>query len=140
MNNLRDRVFRIIDNAENGNIGMMEAATELKDLQAEMKMLSDQIDDWITVNKEELISLAREYDMQFGHYRFEYRNGAKRWNFKNVPQWAAIEKDKKDLESQLITAWEASQKGLVTGTIEGEEVILPEVKYGEDVLIWKRNG
>ena len=56
-----------------------------------------------------------------------------------MPQWVAIEKDKKDLESQLKTAWEASQKGLVTGTIEGEEVILPEVKYSDDVLIWKKS-
>ncbi len=137
MRDVRDQVFRIIDNAENGNIGMMEAATELKDIQNELDFLSGQIKDWIDLNIEELSMIADAYkDTGFGGYRFNpyLRDN---YSYKHIPEIVDLESKVKELKERSKEAWRAYKNNNTLVDDDGVVVPLPEVKTIQ-VLTFKK--
>ena len=134
---MKNEVFKLIEQAENGDIGMLEAATSLQDIKGELDFLSKSIKAWIDENIEELSMTASSYPEGFAGYQFEYRSGAKRWDFKKCPTWSSLKNDLTLEEQKLKAAFDSVQKGLAVGTEDGEEIVLPELKYNKPSLIFK---
>ena len=72
-----------------------------------------------------------------GGYIFEKRNGATRYSYNHIPEVADLKQRLKDTEAKYKTAYLSKQKGLLTASADGEEIILPKVSYSKDSLIIK---
>ena len=127
-------IVHLLTEVEEGNISAL-------DVYAIFKQSKDLIDEAI---KQVEVSAQREAEMysektfsQSG-FVFEKRNGATRYSFNHIPEIAKLKQDLKFAETKYKHAFLSKQKGLLTASEDGEEIILPKVSYSKDSLIVKK--
>ena len=137
MDKIIDKLIGIKNAAENGEMGMMLAMTMLEDFRQPLEDALAVIKEFKSEHIDELSMLKEDYPEGFGGYTFEYRNGAKRFSFKHIPQWNAKKQELSELEKMYKQAFEAKQKGILVASEDGEEIPMPEVSYSASSLILK---
>ena len=72
-------------------------------------------------------------------FKFEKRNGAKRFDFKHLAEWSDKKAELTEIESKYKGAFQSFERGLKQVTDDGEIIELPKVSYSKDSLIVKPN-
>lgn len=128
-----EEIANYVNDVENGELEALRAYAELKKYEG---LISDA--------KRQLEPLAMDEAYNFGEksfehhgYKFEIRNGATRYNFKNISIWKDKQKELKEIEKNAKQAYLAIQSGNMIATGDGEEIELPEVTVSKDSLIVK---
>ena len=135
---IQDKIINSIKKVEDGDLNPLLVITELEDMRTMLNDTIKIIEEFKEANIDELAMLATDYPEGYGGYRFEYRNGAKRFNFKGCPTWVDLETRKKHEEQKLKLMWESATKGMTTVDENGEVMPLPEVSYSKSSLIMKK--
>lgn len=129
---LQDKIYKIAERVDNGNLSPIEAQRELNKLEAIVKETKAIIFPALE-NEVSLYSKDQLKDMEV-----EVRNGRKNWDFKHIPEWKT-EKDKLTaIETKYKSVYEATQKGVLTASEDGEELELPILKFAKDSIIIKK--
>ena len=89
----------------------------------------------------EALDQAENYEKNFvkDGFKFEKRNGAKRFDFKHLAEWADKKAELTEIESKYKGAFQSFERGLKQVTDDGEIIELPKVSYSQDSLTVKPN-
>lgn len=131
------RISEIINMADDGQIGMMDAVCDLQDMVKPLEEALGFIKEFKKEHVDELAMLKEDYPDGYGGYTFEYRNGAMRLGYKNISEWAEANKELKDIEKKYKAAYLGFQKGIQPVTEDGEILELPEPTYSASSIILK---
>jgi hypothetical protein len=128
-----DNIAGIVNEQKTGASTPLEAYGQIKEIEAVVKMAIDQL-------KPAALEAASDYDeskFEEGDFAFTQKAGARRWNFKMVPEWQEKTAQVKAVEEKYKRVYENAQNGL--DTIEGDEVLtVPEINYNAPSLSAKR--
>jgi hypothetical protein len=69
--------------------------------------------------------------------KVEKRNGSKLWNFKGIQEWNELNEQRKSKEELYKSAYDNYSKGVQMVDENGEQIPIPVVTYGKDVLVLK---
>lgn len=124
-------ISQLVQDVIDGNENALKAYGLLKDLS---KQVSEAL--------KEVEGAAIDEAQKFGEktfnsmdWKFELRDGARRYNFKNIPQWVEMNKKMKDAEKLYKSASSAFEKGQNIIDENGEVVPAAEVTYSKQSLI-----
>jgi hypothetical protein len=107
---------------------------------ANAKRISDEEQQYMEEMQLQAIEEAKKFEdkqFEFSGFRFEKRNGTRRFDFKNIAEWKLAKEKISSIESRYKIAWEASTKSIQGVTEDGEVLELPQVTYSKDVIIVK---
>lgn len=79
-----------------------------------------------------------EKTFKFNGFKFEIRQGSRRYSFKNIPAWVEASNKVKNVEELARLAYLNYEKNVLAADTNGEELVLPEVSYTKSSLIIKR--
>jgi hypothetical protein len=71
-------------------------------------------------------------------FTFEKRNGSTRYSYSHIPEVVKLTEKLKEVQEICKSAFLASQKGILTASKHGEEIVFPKVSYSKDSLILKK--
>lgn len=126
-------VSELVQNAIDGIENPLKAYAVLKELQK-------QVSDGISQIEEAAIEEASKYGektFEAMNYKFEIREGARRYSFKNIEQWNEASKKLKDIEALCKQAAMAYEKGKTIIDDDGEVVPIAEVTFSKSSLVVK---
>ena len=128
---LGNAIQEVID----GKADPIEVLAFIKEQIAYFEKCKEQIEDYAISEAEKFGAKSFEYK----GFKVELREGSRRFNFKNIPQWQKLSTELKDVEEQAKMAFAAYEKGKnLTVTEDGEVMQLPEVSYSKKSLIIKK--
>lgn len=135
---MESELLNIYSDYENGNMSALDffiiAKEEQKQCENAVKMWKTAIDE----NIEQIAYEAKECPDGKRGYKFEVRNGTRRFDFKECPAWVEKSKSLKDEEKKLKLAYDSSMKGIMQADENGEEIILPSAKVSNPTVILKK--
>ena len=105
------------------------------------KAFLKEVTDATKLIEEAALDEASKHEKTFIHegYKFERRNGARRFDFKHLPDWAEKKQELSDIEGKYKSAYQSFERGLKQVTEDGEVIELPKVTFSKDSLIVKSN-
>lgn len=107
---------------------------------AHLKRIEAAVKECLAAIQDDVLAEASKYEKTFEKHgcKFEQRNGARRWDFKGIPEWMDKITDLKAFEAKCKEAFSAMEKGLVVfNTEDGTEFPLPKVTHSKDSLTIK---
>jgi len=128
-----NELMDIVDGVERGSKPALLAYAEMKRFADIAAQAVKQIE---PVAMEEALNFG-EKDFETNGFKFQIRNGATRYSYKHIPDWQTVQKELKEVEERYKAAFIARQKGLLTASADGEELILPEITRSKDSLVIK---
>tara|TARA_R110002020_G_scaffold328548_1_gene544468 strand:- start:789 stop:1232 length:444 start_codon:yes stop_codon:yes gene_type:complete len=131
-----DEVTHLLTQAEEGNINPLDVYAIFK----QSKILIDEaIEQVEPLAQSEAIKYPERTFEQSG-FTFEKRNGATRYSYDHIPEIFELNQKLKYAQAKYKHAYLSQQKGLLTASKDGEEMIMPKVTYSKDSLIVKKQG
>ena len=125
------------EEVENGNMTFIDAAVRNKEEMDYFAKLAEDRKSWLNENVDAIESEAEQYGKE-GYNGFLFKKQYREtMSFKNIPEWAELEKSKKELEAKSKAAYMMVQKGGLNVDENGEEIPLPEVKTSSFIKIEK---
>lgn len=128
-----NELMDVVDGVERGSRSALLAYAEMKRFADIASQAVKQIE---PIAMEEAIKYG-EKEFETHGFKFQIRNGATRYSYKHIPEWQEANEKVKDVEERYKAAFIARQKGLLTASEDGEEMILPEITRSKDSLIVK---
>lgn len=134
-----DELIETISQVEEGNMNHLDAVIKMREKKSLLEKAMEAIADFEAENREKIELEAKEYNNEYHGHKFEFRNGRTMYNYKGIPEWLEAENQRKAVEEKYKAMLKAKLKGMdyANVTQEGEELPLPEVKYGKGSLIVK---
>ena len=129
-----DEVAHLLTEVEEGNINALEVYANFK----RSKDLIDEAIKQVEPSAQREAELYSEKSFTQSGFIFEKRNGATRYSFNHIPEIVELKQQLKFAESKYKHAFLSQQKGLLTASEDGEEMIMPKVSYSKDSLIVKK--
>ena len=129
-----DEVAHLLTEVEEGNINALEVYANFK----RSKDLIDEAIKQVEPSAHREADLYSEKSFTQSGFIFEKRNGATRYSFNHIPEIVELKQQLKFAESKYKHAFLSQQKGLLTASEDGEEMIMPKVSYSKDSLIVKK--
>ena len=126
-----DEVAHLLTEVEEGNINALEVYANFK----RSKDLIDEAIKQVEPSAHREADLYSEKSFTQSGFIFEKRNGATRYSFNHIPEIVELKQQLKFAESKYKHAFLSQQKGLLTASEDGEEMIMPKVSYSKDSLI-----
>jgi hypothetical protein len=123
-----------VDEVEKGQTSALIAYAQIKRVADEYASAIKQIEE---PAMEEAHNFG-EKSFETQGFKFEIRNGAKRFDYSGIDEWKDQRDALKETEERYKAAFVARQKGLLTASQDGEELQLPELKISKDSLVLKR--
>lgn len=125
-------IKQIVEDVINGEESGLKAFAKLK------TFLKD-VEDCVKAVEPYALEEAEKYEKTFSvdGFIFEKRQGGKRWNFKNIPEWSEAKANLTAIEDRAKATFSAYQHKLNVADDDGEIPTLPEVTYSKDSLIVK---
>ena len=123
----------ILQGVEDGTISHLTAYARLKVVEKQVKAA-------ITSLQEDAVGEAEKYgekSFKAHGFVFELRQGPRRWDFKGLPAWAEKKQELADVEATARAAYSAYEKGLISASSDGEEVVLPKVTFAKSSIVVK---
>lgn len=135
---MQDEIMQTIGRAEDGNMTHLDAVLELRGKRSMLEDAIGMIKQFEDDQQDQIQREAEQYQNEYKGYKFEFRSGRQSFVFKGIPQWEKLEAAKKAFEDQGKAAFKLYQKtGSKPITEDGEELPLPEVKYGKGYMVVK---
>ena len=126
------RASQLINQYREGEISLLDATIELREIRKEHEAEIDMIKAFEYENLQEFEQYKGEPYMGF---EFTVVNGRKTYNFKEIPEWNEATAKVKEVEKQAKLAFDMFQStGSRPITEEGEILPLPEINYGKSYL------
>jgi hypothetical protein len=133
LKDVNDFIFNLANDVKDGFIDPIVALKTLSDL-------SKGIDEY----KKEVYEIALKEAEKYSEKTFEHqgvkvekRNGSRLWNFKGIQEWNDLNESRKSKEELYKSAFDNYAKGVQMVDENGEQVPIPVVTYGKDVLVLK---
>ena len=130
----QEELAHLIERVEQGEQRALISYAEIKKMK-EMYALAEKQIEPLAIGEAENYT---EKTFDEGGFTFQKRNGATRYSYKNIPEWQTYNKGLKDCEERHKQAFISRQKGMLTATMDGEEIVMPEVSYSKDSLAVKK--
>jgi len=136
---MQNEYMNAVNDAEIGNVGHLDTfiflENERKHLEASLSIIKSYKDENINLIGKE----AEEYGKEgYKGYKVEIRNGGMEFNYKNIPEWQQLKESLSECEEKHKQAFIAKQKGLLTASEDGEEIVMPEISYRKSSIILKK--
>lgn len=128
-----NELMDVVDGVERGSRPALLAYAEMKRFAEIAAQAVKQIE---PIAMEEALNFG-EKDFETNGFKFQIRNGATRYSYKHIPDWQIVQEELKEVEERYKAAFIARQKGLLTASTDGEELILPEITRSKDSLVVK---
>lgn len=126
LDQLSDAFLKQADEYDNGNIDALETAILMRKDYEKLEIQMNLRKTWIDENKESIESESSKYPEGFKGYKVSIQTKSTP-NFKSIPEWIKLEKDKKDFEAKSKLAYQMVQKGGANVDADGVEIPLPEM-------------
>ena len=126
-------IVHLLTQAEEGNINPLNVYAIFK----QSKLLIDEAIAQVEPLAQREAEMYSEKSFEQSGFTFEKRNGATRYSFNHIPEIFEIKQQLKFAEAKYKHAFLSKQKGLLTASEDGEEMIMPKVTYSKDSLIVK---
>ncbi len=123
-----------VDEVEQGKRNALIAYAHLKRTADEYSLAIKQIEP----NAMEDAYSFGEKSFETQGFRFELRNGAKRYDYSGIDEWKLQRDQLKETEERYKANFLARQRGILTASEDGEEMQLPELKVSKDSLVLKK--
>jgi len=130
----QQELAHFVDEVEKGDRSALIAYAHLKRTADEYLLAIKQIES----NAMEEAHNFGEKSFETQGFKFEIRNGVKRFDYSSIDEWKAQRDALKETEERYKAAFIAKQKGLLTASEDGEELQMPELKISKDSLILKK--
>jgi hypothetical protein len=130
----QQELAHFVEQVEQGETSALISYANLKRTADEYASAIKQIE---SIAMEEAHSYG-EKSFEVQGFKFEVRNGAKRFDYSNISEWKEIQSKLKETEEKYKSAFMARQKGLLTASEDGEELEMPELKISKDSLVLKK--
>ncbi len=121
----------ILQSVEEGTLSPLVAYAKLKDIEKQLKGAFASV-------QQDAVEDAEKYgskNFKAHGYKFELRNGPRRWDFKGVPEWATAKEGLAQIEAKSKAAYASYEQGLMSATSDGEEVTLPKVTFAASSIV-----
>jgi hypothetical protein len=133
ISDVNDFIFNVANDVKEG----------ISDPIVALKTLSD-LSKGIEEYKKEVYEIALKEAEKYSEKTFEHkgvkvekRNGSKLWNFKGIQEWNELNEQRKSKEELYKSAYDNYSKGVQMVDENGEQIPIPVVTYGKDVLVLK---
>ena len=103
-------------------------------LQDSLKM----IEEFESDNLEAIAHEADGWGGQYDGHDIQVRSGGMTYSYKNIPEWQQAQAALKAVEGKYKSFFDASQKGALMATEDGEEIPLPEVSYRKSSIVIRK--
>ena len=134
MENLNiEQLSQLVQDVHDGKEDPLKAYAILKDCDSYVKKCIDEIN---TVALEEAMKNPEKKFLGYGYW-FEFRNGASRYDYSNIPEIVELEKDLKKMKLEARNRCKTNHQIL---SEDGEILPKPLVSYNKDSLSVKFNG
>lgn len=135
---LKGIVASTMQKVDDGDLDVLDGIIKINEINNELMDLQKSCKEWINSQADEVEGRIKEEPIYKG-VKFQYRAGAARFSYKGIPEWENNNKALKDIESKYKAMFKAKQKGLDYANVnsDGEELPMPEIKYGTSYLIVK---
>lgn len=124
-----------LQSVKDGETSALLLMAELRDEEKRIGSLIGEVED--LAHKE--AATFEQKSFKFKGYKFEIRQGARRYSFKHIPAWVEATNKVKDVEELAKLAHANYEKKVSTADENGEELYLPEVSYSKNSLVIKRD-
>jgi len=136
---MQDQYMNAVNDAEIGNVGHLDTFIFLEE---ERKLLEQSLA-IIKSYKDENLDLIEKEANEYGKegykgYKVEVRNGGRLFDYKHIPEWQERKESLSECEEKHKQAFIAKEKGLLTASEDGEEIVMPEVSYRKSSIILKK--
>ena len=128
-----NEVAHLLTEVEEGNLNALDVYAMLK----QSKNLFDESIRQIEPLAQSFAELYTEKTFNQSGYTFEKRNGSTRYSYNHIPEIFELKQQLKYAEAKYKHAFLSKQKGLLTASEDGEELVMPKVSYTKDSLIVK---
>lgn len=137
---MQDELMSTVESYQNGQLGTLDTLINLRDKRELLEQGLEIIKEWEKENYEEIDMAAKEAGGEYNGYKIEVRQGRKMYDFSKIEDIKIAEANVSELKDYYKKAFEAYQKNILTAKDTGEEIQLPELKYGAGSIVVKRNG
>ncbi len=127
-------IANLVTLAEEGEINPLNVYATLKQLKDLTELAIKQVEP-LAKNSSEMYP---ERTFEHEGFIFEKRTGATRYSFNHIPEIFELKQQLKFAEAKYKHAYLSKEKGLLTASEDGEELVLPKVSYSKDSLIVKK--
>lgn len=135
---LIELVSEVMNDEAEGNVERLRALVALHNMQKEAENVIKEIKAWKSERFNELEQDSKDYPDGYGGYTFEFRNGGKMYNFKNIEEWTKKSEELKDLEGKYKAALNLKLKGVEPIDSETGEIIpIPIITYRASSVVLK---
>jgi len=129
-------IVHLLTQAEEGNINPLDVYAIFK----QSKLLIDEAIAKVEPLAHREAEMYTERSFEQSGFTFEKRNGATRYSYNHIPEIFELNQKLKYAQTKYKHAFLSQQKGLLTASKDGEEMIMPKVTYSKDSLIVKKQG
>lgn len=127
---------KTIEQVKEGLESPLKVLAELKMLKTELELAISEVE---PLAFKEVENYPQKNFKEFG-YNFEFRSGAKTYDFSKIKEWSDLKDSMKKKEALYKMAASAYEKGTQVFDDEtGEQIPIPLVKYSKPSLIIKKN-
>ena len=129
---LADSFSYQMEDYEVGNIDALETAIRMRQDYERLEIQMNLRKTWMDENKEAIENESFKYPEGYKGYKVTLQSKTT-LNFKNIPAWQDLEKQKKDFEAKSKLALQMVNKGGLNVDVDGAEIPLPEVNVSSFV-------
>lgn len=134
VNDIKSVIDSVIVGVDLGNVNPLDAFAVFKKMEKLFNEAKKTIDNYAIEEAEKYGNKSFEYNGQ----KFEVRDGAKRYSFKDIEEWKIANENLKNIEEKYKTAYKNNKIGLSALDEETGEVLqVPTVTNNKSSLIVK---
>ena len=126
-------VSELVQNTIDGKENPLKAYAVLKELQKQIVRGIAEVEEMAL----EEASKYGEKTFEALNYKFELREGSRRYVFKGIEKWDTLNQQLKDVEAECKQAAMAYEKGKQVVDENGELIPVPEVKFSKSSIVVK---
>lgn len=136
---MQNEYMNAVNDAEIGNVGHLDTFIFLENERKQLELSLALIKDYKDSNLELIEKEASEYGKEgYKGYKVEVRTGGRMYDYKHIPEWQIRKESLSECEERHKQAFIAKEKGLLTASEDGEEIVMPEVSYRKSSIILKK--
>jgi len=135
---MQDEMMSMIHQVENGELGHLDALIRMEEERKSLEQTLAIAKSFKDTYFDQIEEASKEHPEGFKGWDIEIRNGGRTFKYNHIPEWDSLKKQMKECEEVHKQAFISKEKGMLTATEDGEEIVLPEVSYRKSSIILKQ--
>jgi len=137
INTVLDELNVIMDKATGGDIEFIDCLVRLRSKKQRLTEAVDFIKAFEEEYFSEISTSIMDNDFYYRGKKIEVRNGGASFIYSHIPEISIKEAELSSLKEKYKSYYNVVQKGGKVATEDGEEVVMPEIKYRKSSIIVK---